>query len=1002
MIFLVLWSLKATATILLGGLLVLALWRRSAAARCLALRVTLAAAWLLAVAILFAPRIEIALPKPAPEATLSTPPLPTVADQRPASIEPVSSSKVPMSVVSTATPVSLAPAQGSTPVPVGTMLLGLYAGGVFVLAVRWLAGLLRLRRIARHGQWVAPGVVRVIELGVPATFGFRRPAVLLPAASVDWPEERIRAAILHEEAHIRRRDWLWQNLMNLFVTLHWFNPAVWLLARGLRDTAEAATDDEVLSHGLTPSVYARELLAVAKNVCPVGPAIPMARRGGVVERVASILDRDRDRRMPTRYLAVVLLLISALAGLALAGITAKRTRSGDAQRLANGGTVEIVAVHELGTVDSIQKPRRVWEPDGRQLPDDKYSYGFIAPKTDDYRPLMMEVKISDAGREPVAAKILGDSSHSISLFTGDDQSGNHDLRLVWRAPVDQPTQDIRLALATGDWKPYQGAKVTFKTCRRVVSTREGEAPGIWIEYAFPRDLDGRNVRMNVVLKDGRRRPIGAVKMGQVPEKKAKPSYITMTAQIAGNDPKDVVGLEFDYRDYENVLFPGIALQPKGGSLPPSVDAEIIGLGYPGGKAWRPDGTPDATLKPPDSWMPTVAGWRRLSIAVRLRGQLKDPWVRTTKWDDVLSPNRSDTFTMQDVPGSPNEKIAWCSMEVRPEPNHTSLGIDVCSSGWRIDVDATPTSGVEIVDKGRLRMPEVMHRYAVRFPGKELPDSERDSVLEIYGQDKIPIATYLSARPLTPGGSYDVAVSEGQKIRRLVLRSRAIQHFSTPSVQLWSSDTTKARLADGRTIELLGLSKLDESPVATWSPDGTRPQTPPSPVSIDLRSSILKGLQAHFRIAGAPHPDTTVSFRISYSSSVMSVSPGFDGFENWYAQFSSPPTGVRNATLSVGVAFEPWESVKRFVNFKRKSSDSTAISCEITDIPADTQIRLAGFDKTGRSLGVWRVGGSITRHNKTEVTVFSNSPNARNLVRVELQQRRIRWTAIPNVAVVPRS
>ena len=45
---------------------------------------------------------------------------------------------------------------------------------------------------------------------VPLTYGWPRAALLLPADAVNWPTERLEAALLHELVHIRRRDWAWQ------------------------------------------------------------------------------------------------------------------------------------------------------------------------------------------------------------------------------------------------------------------------------------------------------------------------------------------------------------------------------------------------------------------------------------------------------------------------------------------------------------------------------------------------------------------------------------------------------------------------------------------------------------------------------------------------------------------------------------------------------------------------------------------------------------------------
>ncbi len=70
--------------------------------------------------------------------------------------------------------------------------------------------------------------------------------------------------LLHEQMHLHYRhtlDLLW---MELLLILHWFNPAVWLLMRDLRELHEFEADNGVLTHGIDATQY--QLLLVKKSV----------------------------------------------------------------------------------------------------------------------------------------------------------------------------------------------------------------------------------------------------------------------------------------------------------------------------------------------------------------------------------------------------------------------------------------------------------------------------------------------------------------------------------------------------------------------------------------------------------------------------------------------------------------------------------------------------------------------------------------------------------------
>ncbi|MBE2286355.1 MAG: hypothetical protein IAE77_23060 [Prosthecobacter sp.] len=86
--------------------------------------------------------------------------------------------------------------------------------------------------------------VRVTDaVRAPALFGLFRPMILLPRDVAESCEaSALRLILLHEIAHLRRRD-LWTQVMaSLILAVHWFNPLVWWAGRRLRVEAEMAAD----------------------------------------------------------------------------------------------------------------------------------------------------------------------------------------------------------------------------------------------------------------------------------------------------------------------------------------------------------------------------------------------------------------------------------------------------------------------------------------------------------------------------------------------------------------------------------------------------------------------------------------------------------------------------------------------------------------------------------------------------------------------------------------
>ncbi len=163
------------------------------------------------------------------------------------------------------------------------------------------------------------------DVPVPMTWGWRRPVVLLPLGSDAWPQDRLRSVLLHEMAHVKRRDWPGHRLADLACAVYWFHPLVWLTARRLRAESEIACDDLVLASGIPAADYARHLLDIARALPPASrpphsAAIAMAQTSHIKRRITMILDKTQSRRTVTRRALLIALIPSAAALLTLAAL----------------------------------------------------------------------------------------------------------------------------------------------------------------------------------------------------------------------------------------------------------------------------------------------------------------------------------------------------------------------------------------------------------------------------------------------------------------------------------------------------------------------------------------------------------------------------------------------------------------------------------------------------------------------------------------------------------
>jgi beta-lactamase regulating signal transducer with metallopeptidase domain len=170
-------------------------------------------------------------------------------------------------------------------------------------------------------------VTRSVELRVldqqtvPMTWGIFRPVILLPRVAEQWSAERLESVLLHELAHVQRLDVLWQVLARVTCSVYFFHPLVWYANRRLRTEREVACDDCVLINGVKSSIYAEQLLHLARENCSSTisyAAVAMAQRSGLERRVRAVLNRSTSRLPVSRGVAAFTLTAFTAIALLLA------------------------------------------------------------------------------------------------------------------------------------------------------------------------------------------------------------------------------------------------------------------------------------------------------------------------------------------------------------------------------------------------------------------------------------------------------------------------------------------------------------------------------------------------------------------------------------------------------------------------------------------------------------------------------------------------------------
>jgi HEAT repeat protein/beta-lactamase regulating signal transducer with metallopeptidase domain len=347
--------LKLTALLLGAGVVAARLRRGSAALRHLVWGmgivtvlvlplVSLALPWQLAVV-----PLEAAVGIVPQTAVEPIPPATSARHETPATLDRVTGASQPSPSSGTTLQTPERGRASLSPATIISLLLLVWGLGTAYFLGRLALGALVLRRVVRRGtpletpDWQHPLLEAADRLALPElpllvmsdrfpmpfACGILRPAIVLPSGAAEWDDRRRRTVLVHELAHLARRDLILNAVGQVACAFYWFHPLVWMAARKVRIESERACDDLVLGVGTRPSEYADHLLQIvcrASSSRTPAVALPMAQRHEFEGRMLAILERVARREPASGRHALVLgalalLLIIPIAALAPAQLS---------------------------------------------------------------------------------------------------------------------------------------------------------------------------------------------------------------------------------------------------------------------------------------------------------------------------------------------------------------------------------------------------------------------------------------------------------------------------------------------------------------------------------------------------------------------------------------------------------------------------------------------------------------------------------------------------------
>ena len=236
-----------------------------------------------------------------------------------------------------------------------------------ILNIIWLVGVStfllytavsywRLRRKVDTSVRYKDNIFQSENVSSPFVLGIIKPRIYLP---FNMNGQDLEHVVAHEQAHIRRRDHWWKPLGFLLLTIHWFNPLMWLAYVLLCRDIELACDEKVIKEldNEQRADYAQALVVCSVNR-PMIAACPLAfGEVGVKDRVKSVMNYKK----PAFW--VIIIAVIACVIVAVCFLTNPKQDSYTLRIVVPAGSQEeFVYSHE--EVSTIKNSIKIWSGDG--------------------------------------------------------------------------------------------------------------------------------------------------------------------------------------------------------------------------------------------------------------------------------------------------------------------------------------------------------------------------------------------------------------------------------------------------------------------------------------------------------------------------------------------------------------------------------------------------------------------------------------------------------------
>ena len=187
-----------------------------------------------------------------------------------------------------------------------TILSIVWVVGVALLIVYSVVSYLKVINNVKTSTLVSDEIFETDRIVTPFVCGFIKPKIYIPT---DISQSELPYILAHERVHIKRLDYLIKPFAFLVLSVHWFNPLMWLSFFLMSKDLEMSCDESVLKQfgDETRANYSQSLLALATGKRQLISGSPLAfGESNAKARIINVLSYKK----PPFWVVVVALIVT--------------------------------------------------------------------------------------------------------------------------------------------------------------------------------------------------------------------------------------------------------------------------------------------------------------------------------------------------------------------------------------------------------------------------------------------------------------------------------------------------------------------------------------------------------------------------------------------------------------------------------------------------------------------------------------------------------------------